>query len=409
MLPQQAASDAILGAYAPLGDGRGRLGYIRRMTLDALPDPRSFPDASSVPAWAADVHELAAEGLAASTGQAADALTEALANRLRPMLEGDGDALATLLRLSPSVAVHRHLARAVAQEARRPRIDGDGLTMTLFAIPIVLVAAATVREGPRVRVPGVLDDVDAIRACLREHRALGGNESFAVGRALAAADAIALRRLPLLLAARKLSDGRAPLDIAPADIEVVADERAHLRFLVGSAVAAPGADLFATPTRTPWAMPVARQLIAQLTRPEISIVALPHAPTDLATASTVGATAQRDVAAQLFASSALRSLRAEAGEPTAVISAHRASDAPGGGELRLSLSSPFAPRAAQGFRCAILPVERVVDVATMLIDLMRDCRVADLRVAPGVHADRDALTGGPLLFKPETLPSRTTH
>jgi hypothetical protein len=74
--------------------------------------------------------------------------------------------------------------------------------------------------------------------------------------------------------------------------------------------------------------------------------------------------------------------------------------------LRLSLSSPFAPRAAQGFRCAIQPMERVVDVATMLIDLLRDCRVADVRVVPGVHADRDALTGGPLLFKPEALPLR---
>ena len=379
------------------------------MTLDALPDPRSFAEASGVPAWAAEVHELAAEGLEASTGQAADALTEALAHRLRPMLGGDGDAIATLLRLSPSVAVNRHLARAVAQEARRPRSDGEGLALTLFAIPIVLVAALTARDGARVRVPGVLDDAEAIRACLREHRALGGNESFAVGRALASADAIALRRVPPAAAARTLDEDRAPLDIAPADIEVVADERAHLRFLVGSAVAAPGVDLFATPNRTPWAMPLARHLIAQLTRPEISIVALPHAPTDVATASTVGAAAQRDVAAQLFASSALRSLRAEAGEPTAVISAHRAGDAPGGGELRLSLSSPLAPRAAQGFRCAILPVERVVDVATMLIDLMRDCRVADIRVAVGVHAGRDALTGGPLLFKPETLPPHTTH
>jgi hypothetical protein len=35
----------------------------------------------------------------------------------------------------------------------------------------------------------------------------------------------------------------------------------------------------------------------------------------------------------------------------------------------------------------------------MLMDLLRDCRVADVRVLPGVHADRDPVTGGPLLFK----------
>jgi len=92
------------------------------------------------------------------------------------------------------------------------------------------------------------------------------------------------------------------------------------------------------------------------------------------------------------------------GEPAAVISAHRAADAPGAGELRLSLSSPFEPRDAQGFRCPVYPWERVVDVATMLVELLHDCRVTDIRAVAGVHADRDPLTGGPLLFKPETLP-----
>ena len=108
--------------------------------------------------------------------------------------------------------------------------------------------------------------------------------------------------------------------------------------------------------------------------------------------------------AQLFASNAVRQLRASVGEPAAVISSHRAAGAPGGGELRLSLSSPFELRDAQGFRCPVYPGERVVDVATMLVELLHDCRVTDIRAVAGVHADRDALTGGPLLFKPETIP-----
>ena len=88
-----------------------------------------------------------------------------------------------------------------------------------------------------------------------------------------------------------------------------------------------------------------------------------------------------------------------------MISAHRAAAAPGGGELRLSLSSPFDPRPAEGFRCPLFPTDRVDDVAAMLRDLLRDCRVADVRIVPGVHADRDPQTGLPLLFKADAAPA----
>jgi hypothetical protein len=39
----------------------------------------------------------------------------------------------------------------------------------------------------------------------------------------------------------------------------------------------------------------------------------------------------------------------------------------------------------------------------MLVDLLRDCRVADVRMLPGVHPDRDPQTGMTLLFKPEAV------
>jgi hypothetical protein len=107
------------------------------------------------------------------------------------------------------------------------------------------------------------------------------------------------------------------------------------------------------------------------------------------------------VGAQLFASNAIRKLRAAVGEPSAVISAHRCAAAPGGGELRLSVSSPFDPRQAEGFRCPLFPTDRVGDVASMLVDLLVDCRVTDVRVLPGIHPDRDPQTGMMLLFKPE--------
>ncbi len=113
--------------------------------------------------------------------------------------------------------------------------------------------------------------------------------------------------------------------------------------------------------------------------------------------------------AQLFASNAIRKLRAATGEPSAVISVHRLDGTDGGGEVRLSLSSPFDPREAEGFRCPLLPLDRVEDVVQMLAGLLADCRVNDVRVLPGVHGDRVPNTGMPLLFKAVDLPPAITH
>jgi len=210
-----------------------------------------------------------------------------------------------------------------------------------------------------------------------------------------------------LLAASRLGapdDAFAPVALPKAPVDVPDGEAAHLRFLVGSALAGSGFDIARNAASTAWMRPFAQALGGQLELPGVSVLALPRPPQSLPAALAGGRAAQRDVAAQLFASTALRQLRASVGEPTAVISAHRAPEAPGGGELRISLSSPFEPRDAQGFRCPVYPWERIVDVATMLVALLQDCRVTDIRAVAGIHADRDAVTGGPLLFKPETIP-----
>ncbi|HEY3555041.1 MAG TPA: hypothetical protein VGL67_08060, partial [Casimicrobiaceae bacterium] len=144
---------------------------------------------------------------------------------------------------------------------------------------------------------------------------------------------------------------------------------------------------------------IARAIGDALKAPGVSLLALPRPPQPLSLAVVTGRTAHRDVAAQLFVSNAIRTLRRAYGEPTAIISAHRATDAPSGGELRLSLSSPFAPKAAEGFRCPIEPGERVQDAAAMLEALLSDCQVTDVRVRPGIHDDVDPITGQPLFFK----------
>jgi hypothetical protein len=291
------------------------------------------------------------------------------------------------------------------------------MAVTVFAIPVIVVAA--IDGGGRdatLTLPCVLDEPASLVSILREHRALGGNQSFGFANVLAGTDAIDLPRLPAVLAWRGVTEtaaagGIAPThpELAPLPIAVAGGaESVHLRMLVGSAVAAPGVDLLRDAVVGAWGAPFAQALARQLAVPGASVLALPRAPQSPLAAVHQGRAAQREVGAQIFASNAIRKIRAAVGEPSAVISAHAAPDAPGGGELRLSLSSPFEPRDAEGFRCPLYPPDRVGDVATLLVELLRDCRVADIRVLAGIHADRVAGTGQRLLFKPETIPGGST-
>jgi hypothetical protein len=377
----------------------------------AIPDPRTFPEAAAAPPPAAALYRAAEASLAAETGVGADALDGEVQGRLGDMLAGDGQALAALIAGSPSVAVARHLWRLLDAAWREAASDGDAaLAVTVFAVPLVIVAGVEAGHAERT-LPAVLGAPEKLGQILREHRALRGNQNFALGNALVATDAFDVAALPQLLHWQRLSDAQAPGAALPARVLTPAPlvlapghEAVHLRFLVGSAIARPGTDLLADGRVGPWGLPLAQELSRQVGDGVATVLALPRAPQRPLAAAWQGRLAQREAAAQLFASNALRKLRGAVGEPAAIISAHRAADAAQGGELRLSLSSPFEPRDAEGFRCPLYPQDRVGDVAAMLADLLRDCRVADVRMLGGVHPDRDARTGMPVLYKPGTIP-----
>ena len=378
--------------------------------IAALPDPRVFPDVASASEPARAIYELAERALSADIGQQADTHERGLRTRLVALLrQGSGSELDRIFAEVPSISVSRHIWRALDAAWRdATRADGSAsLEVTVFALPIALVVG---REGGDAGVlPGILERVDALAAILRDHGALAGNANFALSGALIAADAIDIARLPEILAWCRLPDtlhAGSPLPpraLSPAPMVFSAGvEAVHLRFIAGVAIAKAGADLTADVRVGKWGIPLARELTAQLTSDGTLLLALPRAPRRLLPAVAEGRTAARDVAAQIFTSNALRRFRGAVGEPSAVISAHRAPDAPGGGELRLSLSSPLEARAAEGFRCPLFPIERVSDVGAMLTTLLRDCRVTDIRMLDGVHADRGE-SGETLLFKPETI------
>ena len=371
-----------------------------------IADPRTFPqqgDAAFSPQL-----ELAAASLEATgTVRAAEldqTLTDDLARALR---SGDASWLVRLFAAAPSAAIGRHLwRRLLAAWKLASRNDGEhGIAVTLFALPIVIVAARRSEAGPAA-IDAVLPGSDRVAALLQEHGALAGNRNFGLGNALVAAEMLDLPQLPELLSWTRLPDPRAATRaLSPAPIPIAAaGEGVHLRFLFGTAVAAPGADLLADAQVGAWGIALAQELARQLAAPEISLLALPRAPRAPPTGLHEGRAAQREVGAHLFTSNAIRRLRAAVGEPSAVVSAHRSPTAAGGGELRLSISSAFDAAQAEGFRCPLFIGERAGDVAAMLVDLLRACRVADVHVLPGVYPDRDAETGLVLLFKPESLP-----
>ena len=297
-----------------------------------IDDPRLFTahaEASQSPLF-----EMAEASLAASSITRADeidrALVMALAHRL---IAGEGSFVAELLAAAPSAPVVRHLWRRLS-DAWREASRGDeekSLTATLFAIPLVLVAAGKDGDG---EIAGVLVDAVRIAAILREHRALGGSETFALASPLVTSDAFDLARLPQLLAwQRQAADGGVDhLDLHPTPIATkVGQEGVHLRFLAGVALAAPQADLLRETESAAGAMALAQELARQLAGPGYSVLALPRAPQSPLAALQQGRAAQRDIGAQLFASNAIRRLRASVGEPSAVISAHRCVGAPGSG------------------------------------------------------------------------------
>ncbi len=375
-----------------------------------LPDPRVFPAAANASPALARCYALAVASLGAATGTDADRHDAVIATTFAEWLRaGDGDALAALFAQSPSIDVRRHLGRVLARLAVAQTDAGSALAVTLFAIPVVIVAATQGGPDARALLSGVMPDARVLDAILREHGALGGNRSVALANVLVGANALDVGRLPALLAAARLPPSEAsakPLTLAPAPLDIAGSgERAHLRFLVGTAIAAPGVDLLRDAAVGRWGQPLSQALSAQLAAAGVTLVALPRTAQTVVTAVQVGRAAQREISAQLFASNAIRRLRAGFGEPTAVISAHRVG--PTGGEVRLSLSTAFDAKEAEGFRCPLYPADRVGDVATLLIDLLHDCRVTDIRVVEGIHPDSDPTTGITLLFKPETIPATT--
>ena len=362
-----------------------------------LPDPRAFPLYDGV--QANPLIDLALASLAAEQGVIQEKRDTELCQRLAALLlSGDVNEIADSLSRAPSHAVLRHITRTLASahvQAGRAR-DDAALPSSVFAIPVLIVAA---NSGP-VNVPGALPNIDEITALMKANGALRGNENFVLSNALAPASAFALEKLPASLVWWATSTG-APIAIEKASLPVPANqESVFLRFLVGTALAGPGVDLLTANDTGKWGMPFTQAIAKQLGGGTLSLLAMPRPPRSPLAALMRGRAAQREVSLQLFATNAIRKFRGSVGEPEAVISAHRTAD---GGEVRLSLSSMFDEKGAEGFRAELHATDRAQDVAVLMQDLLRECNVASVTVLAEVFPDIDNESKLPMLFRADAL------
>jgi len=368
--------------------------------MPTLSDPRVFPlvESGATPS-SARWHALVERSQSGETGReraAAEAdLHHGVVDALR---HGRVDLLRAALESAPSAVCYRQLLRAIDAAWADPAVDGEAtLVAHGFAIPVVVVAAGE-RE---IEHPMVVPSLQGVREIIAEHRVFGESRSISISNALTGAGAVGLSNLEYWLDRRRLVDARDDAGLAPSSMRVAASqESAHLRFLAGALLAAPVAAVLDGSGIAVWGTPLAKTLSAALAFPGVQLLALPRTPQHPLAAWRDGLQAQREIALNLFASSAIRNLRANFGEPSAAVSAHRVES---GGEVRLSLSSPFGGRDAEGFRCPLFPYDRVDDVASLIIDLMHACRVGDIRIVDGLQPDRSPITGGPLFFRADEI------
>jgi hypothetical protein len=311
------------------------------------------------------------------------------------------------LNRAPSLAVLRMLARVLAQahaEAGRAKAGESALATTVFALPMVIVAA----NSSPIQIPGALPNVGEFVELMKANGALRGNQTFTMSNALAASHALSLAKLPSTLSWWQL-ENHSQIAVEKASMQLPANqESVFLRFLVGTAIAGPGVDLLNEKDSGKWGMPFTQAFAKQLGGGSLSLLAMPRPPRTPLAALYQGRVAQREVSLQLFATNAIRKFRASVGEPKAVISAHRTLGASAGGgmqggEVRLSLSNTFDEKGAEGFRAELFATDRAQDIVTTMQDLLRECNVEDVTVLGEVFPDHDPETNLPWFFRADAL------
>ncbi len=357
--------------------------------MNSLPDPRRYP-----PRGAPDrLLELTRAALNTGDPIARSVHDDALVSELRARwTDGDDRALEQALAAATGPAEYAHLL-ARARDATEPLLAAGEVAPRLFALPLVIVAGGTAGR----HLGGALPDVAAVESLLAEHSALGDAQRFSIGNALCGPGGLQAVGLGSLARAQSGAEAAARLagmadEFTPEPIDLGdGTEAVHLRFLVGAAWLSSEARRWVRPGDAAgrWATPLTHLLARQLAQADVTVLPLARPPLPLAHAAAAGESAAADIGFQLFAGAALRRARASAGEPTAIIAAHRTDRAQGpAGELRVTLSSPFDAALCEAWTRPIGAGDDLPSLTATIDGFLQECRVADRVLVPEVMPDR---------------------
>ena len=345
-----------------------------------LPDPRRWNDQPGDD----PLLRLARASLAGDR-VAQTLLAEALHECVRHGRDGE---IAGALQLAPGPTVYRHLWELVCAAVDRPRAGDEPVVARLFAIPVVLVAGAK----SRATIPGIVPDIGEITALLETHGAIGATRNFGLSNALSPLPALERITPSAVYAwARDFTASGAPREIGAEAINVAPGrEQVQLRFLVGAGIAAPAAPSFLETAANigTWGMPLTQALARQLAQPGLDLLPLSRPPTAILKAAHAGRCAQLELAFSLFVSNTVRQFRSAVGDPAVILSAHQGEA--GAAEIRISMSSAFDDTLVEGFRWPLHPLDEIGQVVSNITDLLRECRIGDVRAVEPVCFDDKA-------------------
>ena len=355
------------------------------MVMPAVPEPRCFAATTTDP-----LSQLAARTAHAADATQRHALLEQLKRDLRAALSsGRDDLLRRSLATVASPSAGLVLVEALDQVINSPADSQSDIAARLFAMPVVLVAAG-LASG---EISGAVSDVRTISRLLESHEVLGSARAFRLYPALSSENSLesdSPSRWYALLRGIECGHPETAFGIPPAPIALEsADESVHLRFLLGSVVAAVQALTFrdAAASIGKWGMPVGRELLAQLQRSGLSLLPLPRPPAGLMQALHEGRRAREEVALQAFASRVLRRMRTESGEPGAEVAALES------GSIGVRLLPGFAGDPPEAHFWKLDQLDDLADVTNSVLDLLADCRVSSVRVLERVVSDAEFLGG----------------
>ncbi len=183
-----------------------------------MDDPRIFPESADASRDFAQLYATASASLGAGSGRESAVADEAIDAGIAALLRsGEGTPLARLFAGAPSAAIYRHLWRRLVRLEEAPAAE---LALRLFVLPVVIVAGLASPASTRAHLPAILVESAAITTLLREHGALAGHETFALGNTLVGADALDFSQLPSLATWETLGDPHSGHELPPAPIGV---------------------------------------------------------------------------------------------------------------------------------------------------------------------------------------------